>query len=87
MGSVANIQEKTQPSAIRHARPVYRFPLMLAPMGERVRVRGTHSEDSWDSHAMHPPHPDPLPGGEREISSATTPSWASSQRLRSTPPP
>ncbi|CAO3410957.1 histidine phosphatase family protein [Azospirillum largimobile] len=36
------------------------------PPGERVRVRGTHGEDSRDSHALHPPHPDPLSGGERE---------------------
>ncbi|PWC58040.1 hypothetical protein TSH7_24665 [Azospirillum sp. TSH7] len=44
------------------------------PPGERVRVRGTHSEDLQESRTprfhgilpMHPPHPDPLPGGERE---------------------
>ncbi|MCM8739209.1 hypothetical protein M5E06_34605 [Azospirillum sp. A1-3] len=36
------------------------------PPGERVRVRGDRGEDSRDSHAMHPPHPNPLPGGERE---------------------
>ncbi|KAA0582161.1 histidine phosphatase family protein [Azospirillum sp. B21] len=35
------------------------------PPGGRVRVRGRHGEDSRDSHTMHPPHPDPLPGGER----------------------
>ena len=36
------------------------------PPGERVRVRGTHGEDSRDSHATHPPHPNLLPGGEKE---------------------
>ncbi|QCG89458.1 hypothetical protein E6C72_16890 [Azospirillum sp. TSH100] len=39
----------------------------LSPPGERVRVRGAHSKDSRDGHAAHPPHPAPLPGGEREI--------------------
>ena len=39
------------------------------PPGERVRVRGTRGEDSWARHAMHPPHPDLLPGGEKEIHS------------------
>ncbi|WP_391345895.1 DUF1365 domain-containing protein [Azospirillum sp. A23] len=50
------------------------FPL---PPGERVRVRGAHNEDSRDSHAMHPPHPDPLPGGEREIKGLKQ--WAEGQ--------
>ncbi|PGH56585.1 N-acetylglucosaminyltransferase [Azospirillum palustre] len=36
------------------------------PRGEGW-VRGSHSTDSRESHAMPPPHPDPLPGGEREI--------------------
>ncbi|BAI75861.1 ABC-2 type transport system ATP-binding protein (plasmid) [Azospirillum sp. B510] len=35
------------------------------PPGERAGVRGTHSEDSRESAAAHPPHPNPLPGGER----------------------
>jgi len=39
------------------------------PPGERVRVRGEQGEDSRDRHAMHPPHPAPLPGGERESAS------------------
>ncbi|QCG93465.1 hypothetical protein E6C67_05885 [Azospirillum sp. TSA2s] len=45
------------------------------PPGERVRVRGTHWEDQGDMRRLAflakprsaPPHPDPLPGGERGI--------------------
>ena len=40
-------------------------PTPPLPPGERVGVRGTHSEDSQKSPAALPPHPNPLPGGER----------------------
>ncbi|WP_376966422.1 histidine phosphatase family protein [Azospirillum sp. A26] len=35
------------------------------PPGERVRVRGTHGEDLFG--VAEPPHPNLLPGGEKEI--------------------
>ncbi|MDR6771657.1 histidine phosphatase family protein [Azospirillum sp. BE72] len=35
------------------------------PPGERVRVRGTHGEDLFGS--AEPPHPNLLPGGEKEF--------------------
>jgi len=35
------------------------------PPGERVGVRGTQSEDSRENPTAPPPHPNPLPGGER----------------------
>ena len=35
------------------------------PPGERVRVRGKRGGPSQKIQHVHPPHPDPLPGGER----------------------
>ncbi|CAO3361190.1 ribosome-associated ATPase/putative transporter RbbA [Azospirillum melinis] len=40
-------------------------PTPPLPPGERVGVRGTQSEDSRKWPAALPPHPNPLPGGER----------------------
>ncbi|MBK1837535.1 error-prone DNA polymerase [Azospirillum sp. YIM B02556] len=37
----------------------------LLPPGEKVRMRGFGVAE--DVHEMRPPHPDPLPGGEREM--------------------
>ncbi|CAO3401589.1 error-prone DNA polymerase [Azospirillum palustre] len=37
----------------------------LLPLGEKVRMRGFGNAE--EIHATHPPHPDPLPGREREI--------------------
>ncbi|WP_042689951.1 hypothetical protein [Azospirillum sp. B506] len=48
-----------------------------AESGERVRVRGERGEDSRESTLVHPPHPDPLPGGERESKGAPLPVVAS----------
>ncbi|CBS91024.1 hypothetical protein [Azospirillum lipoferum] len=67
--SVATIAEALNPIGTANAAPA-NFPLPVEsplPPGERVRVRGERGEDSRDGHAMHPPHPDPLPGGERGI--------------------
>ncbi|CAO3418670.1 error-prone DNA polymerase [Azospirillum endophyticum] len=38
-------------------------PQSLLPPGEKVRMRGFGAAE--DVHEMRPPHPDPLPGGER----------------------
>ncbi len=40
-------------------------PTPPLPPGERVGVRGTHGVTSPRILASHPPHPNPLPGGER----------------------
>ncbi|CAO3438613.1 histidine phosphatase family protein [Azospirillum endophyticum] len=40
------------------------------PPGERVRVRGTHGEDLFG--CAEPPHPNLLPGGEKEFQSASS---------------
>ncbi|PGH52891.1 error-prone DNA polymerase [Azospirillum palustre] len=47
--------------AVEYA-PRNQFPL---PPGERVRVRGMHMPDAFG--CAEPPHPDLLPGGEKEI--------------------
>ena len=65
--SPADVRERLTGWLTEHQSPLppqHQSPL---PPGERVRVRGTHGEDSRDSHATHPPHPAPLPGGEREV--------------------
>ncbi|WP_455176014.1 hypothetical protein [Azospirillum largimobile] len=66
---VAQVVEALNPIGVANAAPA-NLPLpeeSPLPPGERVRVRGERGEDSRDSHAVRPPHPDPLPGGERGI--------------------
>ncbi|PGH57606.1 hypothetical protein CRT60_06320 [Azospirillum palustre] len=50
---------------VRHGGRHAQSPL---PPGERVRVRGSRSRIFRERHAVHPPHPGPLPGGERGVS-------------------
>ncbi|WP_377811761.1 histidine phosphatase family protein (plasmid) [Azospirillum sp. A29] len=44
-------------------------PQSPLPPGERVRVRGTHGKDLFD--CAEPPHPNLLPGGEKEFQNAS----------------
>ncbi|KAA0572941.1 hypothetical protein FZ983_30870 [Azospirillum sp. B21] len=64
---VAEVVEALNPIGTANAAPIDLSNPAESPLppGERVRVRGEPGEDSRDSHAMHPPHPDPHPGGER----------------------
>ncbi|PWC77348.1 ribosome-associated ATPase/putative transporter RbbA [Azospirillum sp. TSH64] len=48
--------------------PPLNHPIPPLPPGERVGVRGMHSEDSRERAVAPPPHPNPLPGGERGYS-------------------
>ncbi|WP_377807691.1 hypothetical protein ABNQ38_12450 [Azospirillum sp. A29] len=66
--SIAGVVEALNPIGTANAAPATLAPQEQSPLppGERVRVRGERGEESRDSHAIYPPHPDHLPGGERE---------------------
>ena len=49
------------------------------PPGERIGVRGMHGVDSRVTNTAEPPHPNPLPGGERGLSLPDRPLWDRAQ--------